>query len=133
MAPGGEAVRARARSLARDGRKRVMLVGHEPDLSALAAALLGDFGEPFEKAMVVGVQALVRGGRSPSLRPRSENAPFGSRRARSRVRLADPLETGARRRFWTARQAVRSAHAGRVRPDAAGAGALAVNVLNLMS
>lgn len=55
MAPGGEAFEL-ARSLARKGRKRVMLVGHEPDLSALASALLGDFGEPFEKAMVVGVQ-----------------------------------------------------------------------------
>ena len=55
MAPGGEAFDL-ARSLARQGRKRVMLVGHEPDLSALLSALLGDFGEPFEKAMVVGIQ-----------------------------------------------------------------------------
>ena len=33
-----------------------MLVGHEPDLSALVAApASGTFGRPFEKAMVVGV------------------------------------------------------------------------------
>jgi phosphohistidine phosphatase len=60
MAPGGEAFDL-ARSLARDGRKRVMLVGHEPDLTALVSALLGDFGRPFEKAMVVGIQ-LTPGG-----------------------------------------------------------------------
>jgi phosphohistidine phosphatase len=60
LAPGGEAFEL-ARTLAREGRKRVMLVGHEPDLSALVSALLGDFDQPFEKAMVVGIQ-LTSGG-----------------------------------------------------------------------
>jgi phosphohistidine phosphatase len=60
MAPGGEAFEL-VRSLAQNGRKRVMLVGHEPDLSALVSALLGDFGRSFEKAMVVGIQ-LTSGG-----------------------------------------------------------------------
>jgi phosphohistidine phosphatase len=55
LAPSGDAV-ALARELAREGRKRVMLVGHEPDLSSLLAALLGRFDRGFDKAMIVGVQ-----------------------------------------------------------------------------
>jgi phosphohistidine phosphatase len=55
LAPGGDAV-ALARRLASQGQKRVMFVGHEPDLSHLAEALLGTFEHPFEKAMVVGLQ-----------------------------------------------------------------------------
>ena len=44
-------------SLAAEGRKRVMMVGHEPDMSALASALLGhDFDRGFDKGMVVGLQ-----------------------------------------------------------------------------
>jgi len=54
MAPGGGAV-ALARRLASGGQKRVMLVGHEPDLSNLVAALLGSFERPFDKAAVVGI------------------------------------------------------------------------------
>jgi phosphohistidine phosphatase SixA len=38
-----------------EGRKRVMLVGHEPDLSELVGALVGTFGRGFDKAMVVGL------------------------------------------------------------------------------
>ena len=42
--------------LSAQGRKRVMLVGHEPDMSSLTSALLGHpFGQGFDKAMVVGL------------------------------------------------------------------------------
>jgi phosphohistidine phosphatase len=45
-----------ARRLVSEGRRRAMLVGHEPDLSSLVSLLLGaSFGRPFEKAMVVGL------------------------------------------------------------------------------
>jgi phosphohistidine phosphatase len=55
MAPGGTGVQL-ARRLASEGRRRVMLVGHEPDLSGLISILLGvPFERPFEKAMVVGL------------------------------------------------------------------------------
>jgi phosphohistidine phosphatase len=54
MAPGGHAV-ALARRLASEGKKRVMLVGHEPDLSSLASGLLGSFERPFDKAAVLGL------------------------------------------------------------------------------
>src|SRR5579871_1808490 len=42
VAPGGDSVKLAYR-LAVEGAERVMLVGHEPDLSALLATLLGDF------------------------------------------------------------------------------------------
>jgi phosphohistidine phosphatase len=61
LAPSGDAV-ALARELTRDGRKRAMLVGHEPDLSGLVAALVGRFDRPFDKAMVVGLQVGAAGG-----------------------------------------------------------------------
>ena len=51
------------RSLVSTGQKRVMLVGHEPDLSQLVASLLGTFDRGFDKAMVVG---LSLSGESPS-------------------------------------------------------------------
>jgi len=54
MAPGGDAA-ALAQRIASEGQKRVMLVGHEPDLSNLAGALLGRFEHVFEKAAVVGI------------------------------------------------------------------------------
>jgi phosphohistidine phosphatase len=55
LAPGGEGA-ALARSLAAQQRKRVMFVGHEPDVSELVASLLGEaMRRPFEKAMVVGL------------------------------------------------------------------------------
>jgi phosphohistidine phosphatase SixA len=54
IAPGGSAVRL-VHKLASDDRKRVMVVGHEPDLSGLVASLVGHFGRAFDKAMVVGV------------------------------------------------------------------------------
>jgi phosphohistidine phosphatase len=64
LSPGGDAV-ALARAFASEGRRRVMLVGHEPDLSGLVSSLLGllglagpagTFDRPFDKAMVVGLQ-----------------------------------------------------------------------------
>jgi phosphohistidine phosphatase len=57
MAPGGDGA-ALARALAGDGSKRVMFVGHEPDLSELVGKLLtttATFGRAFDKAMVVGL------------------------------------------------------------------------------
>lgn len=57
MAPRGDA-RGLVYELARAGVQRVMVVGHEPDVSSLAASLLPDgFDRPFEKAMVVGLRA----------------------------------------------------------------------------
>jgi phosphohistidine phosphatase len=73
LAPGGDGSRL-AHQLAQEGRKRVMFVGHEPDLSGLVASLVGAFGRPFEKAMVVGVQVPPDKGRSKLrfvLEPRS--------------------------------------------------------------
>jgi phosphohistidine phosphatase len=61
MAPGGDVARL-ARDLADHGAKRVMLVGHEPDLSGLLAALLGRFEWPFDKAMVAAVHLGAAGG-----------------------------------------------------------------------
>lgn len=56
LAPGGDAHELVAQLL-REGRKRVMVVGHEPDLSALVARLVGVVPpEGMLKAMVVGVQ-----------------------------------------------------------------------------
>jgi phosphohistidine phosphatase len=52
-----------ARRAALDGRKRILFVGHEPDLSAVASALVADFDRPFDKAMVVGLQVPAEGGR----------------------------------------------------------------------
>ncbi len=66
VAPGGDAAGLVYR-LAAEGAKRVMLVGHEPDLSSLAGGLLGGFGRPFEKAMVVGIHPIGAGAR-PKLR-----------------------------------------------------------------
>jgi phosphohistidine phosphatase len=55
LAPRGDAA-SFVRAAAREGRKRVMVVGHEPDLSMLVATLLG---EPLplgmQKGMVVGL------------------------------------------------------------------------------
>ncbi len=54
LAPGGDAM-ALVRQLVSAGTKRVMLVGHEPDLGELAGRLSGrPFGAGLQKAMVVG-------------------------------------------------------------------------------
>jgi phosphohistidine phosphatase len=55
LAPGAGPI-SLARRLASQGKRRVMFVGHEPDLSGLVATLLGaEMGRPFEKSMVVGL------------------------------------------------------------------------------
>jgi phosphohistidine phosphatase len=54
LAPGGNAF-ALIRELVREGAKRVMLVGHEPDVSLLSAQLLPGWSRSFDKAMVLGV------------------------------------------------------------------------------
>jgi phosphohistidine phosphatase len=54
IAPGGDSAKL-AHALSSEGRKRVMLVGHEPDLSALVSTLVEDLHRPFEKAMIVGL------------------------------------------------------------------------------
>lgn len=57
MAPGGNA-RSLVYELARNQARDVMVVGHEPDVSSLAAGLLPQgFARPFEKAMVVAIEA----------------------------------------------------------------------------
>jgi phosphohistidine phosphatase len=60
IAPEGDARRL-VRKLASEQKKRVMLVGHEPDLSGLVASLVGHFGRGFEKAMVVCVSTGSQG------------------------------------------------------------------------
>ena len=55
MAPGGDG-EGLVRGLCSAGRRRVMVVGHEPDLADLVSALLGaSFGRDMLKAMVVGL------------------------------------------------------------------------------
>ena len=66
IAPGGDGVKL-AQGFALEARRRVMFVGHEPDLSALVSQLVGAFGRSFDKAMVVGVHVPDDGTR-PRLR-----------------------------------------------------------------
>jgi phosphohistidine phosphatase len=55
LAPGGDLM-ALVREVVAAGTKRVMLVGHEPDLGELAGHLAGRaFGAGLQKAMVVGL------------------------------------------------------------------------------
>jgi phosphohistidine phosphatase len=61
IAPGGDGVALVSRLIA-EKRKRVMLVGHEPDLSGLVFNLTGR-GLEMRKAMVVGVSAREDGTR----------------------------------------------------------------------
>ncbi len=65
LSPGGGGGRALVAALAAAGSKRVMLVGHEPDLSELTASLMSR-GTPrsFEKAMVVGIHVGPEGDHS---------------------------------------------------------------------
>ena len=56
MAPGGDAL-GLVLELARSGRKRAMVVGHEPDLSMLVARLAGHHPpQGMLKSMVVGIK-----------------------------------------------------------------------------
>jgi phosphohistidine phosphatase len=59
MAPGGTSFRL-VEELLRDGAKRVMLVGHEPDVSVLTEHLLPGWGRSFDKAMVVALKLSLR-------------------------------------------------------------------------
>ncbi len=52
LAPGGDAL-SLVRSLASEGARRVLLVGHEPDVSRLTAQLCPGWSRAFDKAMVV--------------------------------------------------------------------------------
>ncbi|HEV3190206.1 MAG TPA: phosphohistidine phosphatase SixA, partial [Polyangiaceae bacterium] len=65
LSPGGEAAQF-VRRLPSEGRKRVLLVGHEPDLSELVSALVGLSGRAFDKATVMSLQLPETGG--PGLR-----------------------------------------------------------------
>jgi phosphohistidine phosphatase len=63
LSPGGEA-RALVEELIASEAKRVMLVGHEPDLADLASHLSGrSFPAGLQKAMVVGLSTGKRDGR----------------------------------------------------------------------
>jgi len=55
LAPGGDAV-GLVSELAAQGAKRVILIGHEPDVSTLTALLLPSWSRSFDKAMVVGLK-----------------------------------------------------------------------------
>src|SRR5688500_7504593 len=55
LAPGGDAIGLLA-TLATQGAKRVIVIGHEPDVSSLAALLLPSWSRSFDKAMVVGLK-----------------------------------------------------------------------------
>jgi phosphohistidine phosphatase len=55
LAPGGDALKLLA-ELAVQGAKRVILIGHEPDVSSLTALLLPSWSRSFDKAMVVGLK-----------------------------------------------------------------------------
>lgn len=62
LSPGGDGAKL-VRELASSSLKRVMLVGHEPDLSELTASLCPSFNRPFDKSMVVGLQLQSSGPR----------------------------------------------------------------------
>jgi phosphohistidine phosphatase len=65
LSPGGGGGAGLIASLAAAGRKRVMLVGHEPDMSELVDALLAKGSlRSFEKAMVVGLHVGPNGDHS---------------------------------------------------------------------
>jgi phosphohistidine phosphatase len=55
LAPGGAPIDL-VRRLVSESARRVMLVGHEPDMSALAQQLLGSWSRGFDKAMVLGLR-----------------------------------------------------------------------------
>jgi phosphohistidine phosphatase len=55
LSPGGDAAALVTRLLT-DRARKVMLVGHEPDMSSLAARLWPPFSRGFEQAMVLGLR-----------------------------------------------------------------------------
>jgi phosphohistidine phosphatase len=58
LEPGGNAA-ALVKRLVKELARKVMLVGHEPDMSVLAARLLPSFSRGFDKAMVLGLGVLL--------------------------------------------------------------------------
>ena len=67
IAPGGNALRL-VLQLASDEARRVMLVGHEPDLSALVAALVGALRSGVRQGHGRGGCRCLRRGAIPRLR-----------------------------------------------------------------
>ena len=65
IAPGGDMGELLREQLAA-GARRVMLVGHEPDVSTLVASLVVGWSSGFEKAMVVGLR--MRAGEATEIR-----------------------------------------------------------------
>ncbi|HMI83620.1 MAG TPA: phosphohistidine phosphatase SixA [Polyangiaceae bacterium] len=55
LAPGGDALPLLS-ELARQDAKRVMVIGHEPDVSTLTALLLPSWSYSFDKSMIVGLK-----------------------------------------------------------------------------
>jgi phosphohistidine phosphatase len=71
MAPGGDLL-ALVHDVVRAGRKRVMIVGHEPDLSTLVVELIGRQPEQgMLKSMVVGLKVELAAGADPAAPERS--------------------------------------------------------------
>ena len=70
LAPGGDAVGLLG-ELADQGAKRVIVIGHEPDVSTLTALLLPSWSRSFDKAMVVGLKV-----ERASLANRTKSEPF---------------------------------------------------------
>jgi phosphohistidine phosphatase len=67
IAPGGS-LRSLVTELLEAGRKRVMVVGHEPDLSNFIEESLGPLAEGMLKAMVVGL-SIEHDDRTGTMRP----------------------------------------------------------------
>jgi phosphohistidine phosphatase len=55
LAPGGDPLKLLG-ELANEGAKRVILIGHEPDVSSVAAVLLPNWTRSFDKSMIVGLK-----------------------------------------------------------------------------
>jgi phosphohistidine phosphatase len=68
LAPGGASARL-VEELLREGARRVMLVGHEPDVSALTEHLLPGWGRGFDKSMVVALKLSLGDESAPDVSP----------------------------------------------------------------
>jgi len=89
MSPSGGPVEL-VGGLVTEERKRTLVVGHEPDLSELVAALLGkdSFRRSFDKAMVVGLHVTSPSDRSD---PASSRAARPTKGIRAKLRfILDP-------------------------------------------
>ena len=67
LAPGGNSS-GLVHELASAGAKRVMLIGHEPDVSLLTTQLFPTWSRGFDKAMVVGLRIERGEGSEPAAR-----------------------------------------------------------------